>query len=134
MSVIKFIPKNWYAFPQICSRNWFILENAYDSIDSDVLLIAALFVSRNIFQGNPYVCRYKTRLAPDSKKRKVTEDDAMCTIEKRRLEYETIHVNVLLQVLHARMQDALVQQSSSLADARQFTAMLQIYSLSLIGQ
>jgi len=97
-----------------------------------VLLIAALFVSCNTFQGNLYVCRYKKRLAPDSKKQKVKKDDAMCTIEKRRLEYENIHVNVLLQVLHARMQDALVQQSSGLADAGHFTAMLQIYSLSLI--
>jgi len=72
-----------------------------DSIDSDVLLIAALFVARNSNKYNIYVRRYKTRLAmPVAQKRKLTDPGP----EKKRLEYEIIHVNRLLQVLHTRMQ------------------------------
>jgi hypothetical protein len=79
-----------------------------DSIDSDVLLIAAHFVTRNSYQGNIYVRRYKTRLpgstANDSntaedKKRKLSEAQAPKT--KQKFEYEIIHINVLVKVLHS---------------------------------
>ena len=97
-----------------------------DSIDSDVLLIAALFVSRNSYKGNIYVRRYKTRLpAPPSAasanttpaetavcKRK-TPEAVHTKPEKRRLEYEIIHVNLLLGVLHTTMQNAAAMSSQS---------------------
>jgi len=79
-----------------------------DSIDSDVLLIAAHFVTRNAYQGNIYVRRYKTRLpvptATDSntaegKKRKLSEAQVPKT--KAKFEYEIIHINVLVKVLHS---------------------------------
>jgi hypothetical protein len=74
-----------------------------DSIDSDVLLIAALYVSRNAYKGNIYVRRYKTRLAPTvTQKRKLDASEP----EKRRIEYEIIHVNQLLAVWLTRMQNA----------------------------
>jgi len=97
-----------------------------DSIDSDVLLIAALFVSRNSYKGNIYVRQYKTRLpAPPSAasanttaaetavcKRK-TPEAVHTKPEKRRLEYEIIHVNLLLGVLHTTMQNAAAMSSQS---------------------
>jgi len=75
-----------------------------DSVDSDVLLIAALYLSRTAYKGNIYVRRYKTRmLAPAAaQKRKLGAPDP----EKRRLEYEIIHVNQLLAVWLTRMQKA----------------------------
>jgi len=74
-----------------------------DSIDSDVLLIAALYVSRNAYKGNIYVRRYKTRQTPTvAQKRKLGAPEP----EKRRLEYEIIHVNQLLAVWLTRMQKA----------------------------
>jgi len=75
-----------------------------DSIDSDVLLIAALFVSRNSSKHNIYVRRYKTRPAlPASLKRKLPD----CEPEKKRFEYEIIHVNLWMDLLHTRMQKAV---------------------------
>ena len=83
-----------------------------DSIDSDVLLIAALFVARNAYAGNLYVRRYKTRLPPAvsaGKKRKLAAEaqgkTPVVTPERKKLEYEIIHVNLLLKVLQARMHE-----------------------------
>ena len=83
-----------------------------DSIDSDVLLIAALFVARNAYAGNLYVRRYKTRLPPvvsTSKKCKLAAEaqgkTQVVTPDKKKLEYEIIHVNLLLKVLQARMHE-----------------------------
>jgi len=106
-----------------------------DSIDSDVLLIAALFVSRNSYSGNIYVRRYKTRLAPPCKKRKSGDGDesapANAPPEKKRLEYEIIHVNLLLRVLHARMNNASTTnaETASLAPPAHLTAMLSFMVL-----
>ena len=111
-----------------------------DSIDSDVLLIAALFVSRNSYKGNIYVRRYKTRLpAPPSSAASAAasipntthqgpgppagQETAVCKRkapeavhtkpEKRRLEYEIIHVNLLLGVLHTTMHNAAAMSSQN---------------------
>ena len=75
-----------------------------DSIDSDVLLIAALFVSRNSSKNNIYVRRYKTRVVlPESLKRKLPTHEP----EKKRLEYEIIHVNRLMDRLHTHIHTAV---------------------------
>ena len=84
------------------------------------MLIAALYVSRNSYAGNIYVRRYKTRLVQpttkvmeNGKKRKLGHTDvptqAPAPVEKKRLEYEIIHVNLLIQVLHTRMNNASPQ-------------------------
>jgi len=87
-----------------------------DSIDSDVLLIAALYLSRNSYRGNLYVRRYKTRLPPPKtdKKRKMGEDAEPAPVEKKRLEYEIIHINLFMQVLHTRMTLASAQHTTEL--------------------
>ena len=92
-----------------------------DSMDSDVLLIAALYVSRNSYSGNIYVRWYKTRLAQPCKKRKLGDGDdsafANTPVDKKRLEYEIIHVNLLIQGLHTRMNNTSTKnvETTSLA-------------------
>ena len=115
-----------------------------DSIDSDVLLIAALYVSRNSYAGNIYVRRYKTRLVQpttkvveNGKKRKLGHADvptqAPAPVEKKRLEYEIIHVNLLIQVLHTRMNNASPQHvvitPTPMATPAHLTAMLSFMVL-----
>ena len=90
-----------------------------DSIDSDVLLIAALYVSRNSYRGNLYVRRYKIRLLPlkcdkGDKKRKIGEDAEPAPAEKKCLEYNIIHINLLMQVLHTCMTLASAQNANEL--------------------
>jgi len=101
-----------------------------DSFDSDVLLIAALYVSRNSYSGNIYVRWYKTRLAQPCKKRKLGDGDdsafANTPVDKKRLEYEIIHVNLLIQVLHTRMNNASTKhvEITSLMTPAHLTTML----------
>jgi len=93
-----------------------------DSIDSDVLLIAALFVSRTAYSGNIYVRRYKTRLPEaqtKSVKRKLNADSTAGTFtlqasepEKKKFQYEIIDVKRLVEFLHTRMQDAALAHTS----------------------
>jgi len=105
-----------------------------DSIDSDVLLIAALYVSRNSYRGDLYVRRYKARPPPpkSSKKRKTGEDAEPAPAERKRLEYEIIHVNLLVHVLHARMALASADNTTGLPTATapaHLTAMLSFMVL-----
>ena len=87
-----------------------------DSIDSDVLLIAALFVSRTAYSGNIYVRRYKTRLpeaGTQGVKRKLNADSVQIPEpEKKKFQYEIINVKLLVEFLHTRMQGAAVPSTS----------------------
>jgi len=100
-----------------------------DSIDSDVLLIAAMFVSRNAYKGNIYVRRYKTRLAPASQKRKLEAPEP----EKKRMEYEIINVNLLLEVLLKQMQNAADLQIASTHEPRVATVQSRAHLTAMLS-